>query len=330
MTTPDQRAAALKARLAKASLDAPRDSTELASISTHAMLRDAGYPITEQRPQLDVRLHGRAVPGHDVPVRQATSILGTIQEAVSACGQAVAKKATAAGSIHSAILHATELRFSPALGFGSVVFHLDGTSEQITGDEIPETTGTETLLDLVFRTLFKIIDVAQIDDPAKSSPVEHLRLLGPRTAKHLNDLAKEITESEIDVDFTWRSRVESSKTTLGRRGALALKDAIERTKEEVTIQRIRGTLSTVSTLVHPQLLADDGQRINLAVTPEAAAHLGAYYNRRVEVQVEQSRNWNITTGRETYTYKLIRIDHLAGETDAADQQVIPDPPGSHT
>ncbi|MFE2232169.1 hypothetical protein ACFXA4_06290 [Streptomyces sp. NPDC059442] len=322
MTTPEQRAAALKARLAKVSLDAPRDSAELASISTQAMLRDAGYPLTEQRSQLDVRLHGRAIPGHDVPVREATSILGTIQETVSACGQAVAKKATAAGSIHSAILHATELRFSPALGFGSVVFHLDGASEQITGDEIPETTGTETLLDLVFRTLFKIIDVVQTDDLAKSSPVDDLRLLGPRTAKHLNDLAKEITESEIDVDFVWRSRVESSKATLGRRGALALKDAIERTKEEVTIQRIRGTLSTVSTLVHPQLLADDGRRINLSVTPEAAAYLGAYYNRRVEVQVEQTRNWSITTGRETYTYKLIQIEHVGGRADVADQQEI--------
>jgi hypothetical protein len=295
-----------------------------------AMLRDAGYPMAERDPQLDIRLHGRAIPGHDAPVREATSILGTIQEVVSACGQAVANKATAAGSIHSAILHATELRFSPALGFGSVVFHLGGASEEITGDEIPETTGTDTLLDLVFRTLFKIIDVVQTDDPSVSSPVESLRLLGPRTAKHLNDLAKEITESDIDIDFIWRSRVDRSKATLGRRGALALKDAIERTREEVTIQRIQGTLSTVSTLVHPQLLADDGRRINLSVTQEAAANLGAYYNRRVEVQVEQTRSWSITTGRESYTYKLIQIEHLGAIPEVASQEMIPGSPDSRT
>ncbi|MEU6424165.1 hypothetical protein [Streptomyces spiralis] len=323
MTTPEQRAAALKAKLASVSLDVPRDSAELASISTRAMLRDAGYPVAEQRPQLDVRLHGRAIPGHDVPVREATSILGSIQETVSACGQAVARKATAAGTIHSAILRATELRLSPALGFGSVVFHLGGASEHVTGDEIPDTTGTETLLDLVFRTLFKIIDVVQTDDPSESSPVEELRLLGPRTVKHLNDLAKEITDGEIDVDFVWQSRAARTKATLGRRGALALKDAIDRTKEEVTIQRIKGTLSTVSTLVHPQLLSDDGPRINLSVTPEAAANLGAYYNRRVEVQVEQTRRWSITTGRESFTYKLLQIEYLTGESEVADQQEIP-------
>lgn len=322
MTTAEERAAALKARLVKANLDAPRDSTELASISTQAMLRDAGYPLVEEEPQLDVRLHGRAIPGHEVPVREATSILGAIQETVSACGQAVAKKVTSAGSIHAAILRATELRFSPALGFGSVVFHLGGSSEQVTGDELPEMTGTETLLDQVFRTLFKIIDTAQRDDLSKASPTEDLRLLGPRTISHLNDLVKEITESEIDVDFAWRSRAEQSKATLGRRGALALRDAIERTKEEVTTQRIRGILSTVSTLVHPQLLADDGRKINLSVTPESAAHLGAYYNRRVEVQVEQTRNWSITTGRETYAYRLIKIELLYSRADTGDQKSI--------
>ncbi|GGT62740.1 hypothetical protein ABT368_32320 [Streptomyces althioticus] len=328
MTTAKERAAALKAKLAKAHPDAPRDSAELASLSTQAMLRDAGYPITEEPPQLDVRLHGRAVPGHEVPVREATSILGTVQEAVSACGQAVAKKATAAGAIHSAILRATELRFSPALGFGSVVFHLGGTAEPVTGDEIPETTGSDTLLDLVFRTLFKVINTAQVDDPAKASPVDDLRLLGPRTAKHLNDLAKAITESEIDVDFVWRSRVERSRATLGRRGALALKDAIERTKEEITVQNIRGTLSTVSTVVHPQLLTDDGRRINLSVDPEGAAHLGAYFNRRVEVQVEQKRSWSVTTGRESFNHKLLRIEYIDGRADAADQQVIANPTDS--
>lgn len=325
MTTAEKRAAELKARLARAGLDAPRDSAELASISTQAMLRDAGYPLAEEQPQLDVRLHGRAVPGHEVPVREATSILGTIQETVSACGQAVAKKATAAGSIHAAILRATELRFSPALGFGSVVFHLGGASEEVTGSELPETTGTETLLDQVFRTLFKIIEVAQTDDLSKKSPVEDLRLLGPRTVSHLNDLVKEIMESEIDVDFAWTSRAEKSRATLGRRGALALKDAIERTKNEVTVQRIRGTLSTVSTVVHPQLLTDDGRRINLSVTPESAAHLGAYYNRRVEVQVEQTRNWSVTTGRETYVYKLIQIELLGSQADMGGQEPIPGP-----
>ncbi|MGY0019018.1 hypothetical protein ACVHNB_08540 [Streptomyces sp. YJ-C3] len=255
-------------------------------------------------------------------MREATTIIGTVQEAVTACGQAVAKKATAAGSVQAAILRATELRFSPALGFGSVVFHLGGSAEPVTGDEIPETSGSDTLLDLAFRAFFNVINTAQVDDPSKASSVEDLRLLGPRTARHLSDLAKAITESEIDIDFVWRSRAEKHNATLGRRGALALRDAIERTKQETTVQNIRGTLSTVSTVVHPQLLTDDGKRINLFVDPDNAAHLGAYFNRRVEVQVEQTRNWSTATGRESFTHKLLRIDYIGNQANVGLQTEI--------
>jgi hypothetical protein len=63
----------------------------------------------------------------------------------------------------------------------------------------------------------------------------------------------------------------------------------------------------------------------LSVDPEGAAHLGAYFNRRVQVQVEQKRSWSITTGREYFTYKLLRIEYIGGRSDAADQQMIEGP-----
>lgn len=307
MTTSEERASALRARLAGASLEGPRDSIELANLSTRAMLRDSGYAIAESAPKLDVRLHGRSIPGHEIPVREATSILGSLQEAVSACGQAVAKKATAAGSVQSAILRATELRLSPALGFGSVVFHLGGAAESLEGDEAPDGIGSDILLDRVFRDLFAILNSVASDDLGETTTVDSLKLLGPRTVRHLNDLAKEVTESEIDIDLSWLNGSGSANASLHRRGALALKDAIQRTREEVEQKTFHGTLSTVSTLVHPQLLADDGQRIDMSVSPEEAARLGDYFNRRVVVEVEQTTTWSVTTGKETLRYRLLTI-----------------------
>lgn len=310
MNTSRDRAAALRARLAAAKLDAPKTSEDLANASLQAMLRDSGYSHIDQGPKLDVRMHGRSIPGHEVPVREATSILGSLQEVVSACGQALAKKATAAGSIHSAILKATELRLSPALGFGSVVFHLGGAPEEMTGDEIPELTGSPTLLDTTFRSLFGLLNTVEKDELAAAKTVDDLRVLGPRTVKHLNDLAEELTESEIDLDLSWRHGTDRSAATLGRRGALALRDAIQRTQVEVSPQTFRGTLSTVSTVVFPQLILESGKRINLSVDPDLAAHLGAYYNQAVEIEVEQKRIWSLTTGRETFQYTLTRIELL--------------------
>ncbi|MGW4878931.1 hypothetical protein ACWEPI_20510 [Streptomyces sp. NPDC004262] len=308
MPTSDERAAALRSRLEHLDLPtAPNDSSALTRMSLQSMMRDSGVAPQERDPRLDVRLHGAAIPAHDVPVREATSILGSLQEAVSACGQAIAQKATAAGSLSASILRATELRFSPALGFGSVVFHLGGATEALTGDEIPETIGTETLLDKVFQELFMVLDFAEKDQIMENDAVEQLRHLGPRLAKHLNELAKEIMDSEIDVGLTWRSRSFSADTALKRRGALALKDAIERNREEVSRQTLSGVLSTVSTVVRPQLTTLDGRRIDMSVDVNVAATLGSFYNREVEVDVEVRRLWSIATDRETLNYKLLSI-----------------------
>ncbi|MFJ2648294.1 hypothetical protein ACIO1C_16350 [Streptomyces sp. NPDC087420] len=309
MNTSKERAAALRARLSKAKLPTPpQASGELGRASIHAMLAEAGLKPREVDPRLDVRLHGRAIGGHEVPVRQATSILGSLQDVVSACGQAVARKITAAGSMPGAILRATELRMSPALGFGSVVFHLGGASEVVTGDEFPGTTGTETLLDRVFGELFAVLDFVAKNQIPDSVTVEHLRKLGPRFAKHLNELAKEVMDSEIDIDLAWRSSSSSADSTLKRPGALALKDAIERNREEVSSEYFQGVLSTVSMLVRPQLVMFDGRRIDMAVDVQVAANLGMYYNRQVAVEVEQRRLWSIATERETLSYKLLHIE----------------------
>ncbi|MEV4875404.1 MULTISPECIES: hypothetical protein [Streptomyces griseus group] len=309
MNTSKERAAALRARLSEVELpEAPQSSGELARVSVQAMLADAGLKTRDVDPRLDVRLHGRAVSGHEVPVRQASSILSSLQEVVSACGQAVARKITAAGSMPGAILRATELRMSPALGFGSVVFHLGGASEVVTGDEFPGTTGTETLLDRVFGELFEVLDFVAENGIPDPEAVNHLRKLGPRFAKHLNDLAKEVMASEIDVDLAWKSSSTSTESSLKRPGALALKDAIERNREEVTTETFHGVLSTVSTVVRPQLLMADGRRIDMSVDALVAANLGMYYNREVAVEVEQRRLWSIATEQETLSYKLLHIN----------------------
>jgi hypothetical protein len=308
MTTPEERAAALRTQLDGVQFETPADGLQLGILSTQAMLRDSGYAAARPEPKLDVRLYGRSIPEHTVPVRQAAAILGALQEAVTACGQAVTKKITTAGRVQNNILEATELRLSPALGFGSVVFHLGGVEEVLTGEELPDTDGSETLLDWVFRDLFAIIQVVESDDISAPLATESLRRLGPRTIAHLNDLAKEVTKSDIDIDMSWSSQNVSSKASLRRRGALALQDAIQRSKKEVVQQQIQGVLATASTLISPQLLTEDGRKINMVAEPKIAAGLGAYYNRQVVVEVELTKLWSVTTGAETLTYRLLSIE----------------------
>ncbi|WP_183064588.1 hypothetical protein [Streptomyces sp. gCLA4] len=242
-------------------------------------------------------------------MKQAASLLGSLQDVVSACGQAVARKATSSGSVPAAILRATELRMSPALGFGSVVFHLRGAAEVVSHDDYPDTQGTETLLDEAFSKLFAVLDFATEGRVSDPSTVNELRRLGPRFAKHLNDLAKQVMDSEIDIDLSWNSSSTSTQTksTLRRSGALALKDAIERNREEISRQTFTGTISTVSTVVKPQLLTSDGQRIDMTVDTHVAANLGIYFNREVVVEVEQRRLWSIATDAEGLSYKLLHI-----------------------
>lgn len=290
----------------------PTDAEEAAALSMTAMLRDAGLQPQPDRPVADVKLSGHGVHGHEVSVADAVGILGPLQNVMSAIGQALRGPTTLQGKIASEIRQATQLRLSPQLSPGSVVFHLTGAGERVTGDELPNVTGSDTLLDMVMVRLSELAHQASIEDMELEALARRLRPLGARTAKHLNDLVSELVDSEINMDMRWRVPSGHALTArLHRDGAFSLREAISRNAEDVRTVTLIGTLETVSTVRDLDLVTETGARIVLRIPEDTDPDdLRQYFHRTVEVTAEQTTVWNLGQGSEKRSYRMLDIRSL--------------------
>jgi len=317
VTTPDKRLEDLRARVLATGLEPISDPTELArqGIRAHLTTVGGGVPVTPDRPEVDVRLHGAGVPGHEVPVRDATAILLSVQEAVASIGQALRYEPTLHGVIQAQVLSATELHMTPIVTAGSVVFHLIGSGETITGNEAAELIGTDTLVDAAMNELFALVEQSAAVGPEGSALAMELRKLGPRTAKHLSDLVKRVIADEIEIGLTWRTPAgHRRQTSLQREAAHALEHAIALNKVDTQIVEMIGDLVTISTAVKAELRTDDA-RIRMTVSREMAATLGPFFNQRVVAAAERVTTWSTNTGKETRVFRLMDI-RLADSEEA--------------
>jgi hypothetical protein len=306
--TPDERLADLRQRALAANIEPADEPEDLARLSLRSLVRDTGGVVQPDNPEVDIRLHGPGVPGHTIPVRDAAAILTSLQETLASIGQALTHQPTAQGPIHSQVLKATELRMSPTVGLGSIVFHLNGPAEEVSGDEAVALTGTDTLVDAAVRELFAIVEHSEAGELGTGTLADELRRFGPRAAKHLSDLVDRVVKDEIDVDFTWRSPAgRRRRASLHRRSALVIHEAIKRNEVETTIVELTGTLVTVSKVTKAELQTDEYGRIRLSVDDDRAAMLGPFYNQRVLVLAEQTTKWSMNTGQETRTFRLLDI-----------------------
>jgi hypothetical protein len=311
VNTSPERLQELRARALAADIEPINDPDELARRGMRAHLQEIGALLPPDRPEVAIRLHGPGVPDHEIPVREVTGILGSIQEAIASIGQALRHEPTTRGAIQASIQRATELLMSPVISSGSVVFHLAAAGEQVTGDEAVELTGTDTLVDTAMGELFAVFEQSEARQVDSAALARNLRRLGPRTAKHLSDLVKRVTDDEIDIDLSWRNpRGRRREASLQRQAALTLGQAIDRNKVEVRTVQLTGLLATVSSIAKAELLADSGERIKMSVDALVAPSLGPFYNQRVTVQVEQTTTWSTSTGKETRSFSLVEV-HLA-------------------
>jgi hypothetical protein len=308
MTMSSDRLAQLRTRIADADIEPAENLDEIVQRGIAHAQQKAG--LSSRIAQLDVRLSGAAVREHDVSVRVLAGVLGPLQESLTAVGQALRQNPTGRGRVPTAIVDATELSISPQLTAGSIVLHLSGPAEATTGDELPEATGTESLVDASLRAVFSVLAESQ-DDVATSGLSGELRRLGPRTAKHLNDLAQRVLDDDVQVGLVWRLGTTSQRASLDRRSALALHDAIQRNRVEVSEVVLTGRLLTVSTVRKAELDMGDAGTVKLSVDPDLALSLGDYYDRDVTVGAQQTTTWSTNTGVEKRTYALRLIGFLA-------------------
>ncbi|MGC4903101.1 hypothetical protein ACLQ2Y_27705 [Micromonospora echinospora] len=273
------------------------------------MIQDAGGQLQPSPPTLDVRMHGPGVRGNEVSLEEAFDLLSPLQHALSSIGQSIAQVATGAGRIPEVIKRATELKISPAVSIGSVVFHLRGPGEDVTGDEIPGSTETDTLADVAMQSLLRVVQLADTSENSLDI-ASQIRRFGPRSAKHLNDLSKAVVDHEIDLGFQWRNpRGQKSQGLLNRRGALGLQGAISHNRSRTSTVTLEGILATVSVVEPAAIRLDDERLIRLEVSPEVALTLDQYCYKRVVVQAEETIVWNLSKGNESRQYTLLSI-HL--------------------
>jgi hypothetical protein len=308
VTTPDAHLEDLRQQALAADIEPVSDPAELMRLSIRSLHESLGGVVQPDRPEVDIRLHGPGVTGQQIPVREAAAILSAIQETIASIGQALTSQQTAHGPLRSQILKATELHLSPDVRPGSVIFHLVGPGEEVSGGEAIQLTGTETLVDNAMRELFALMQQSEAGELGTGTLAGELRRFGPRVAKHLSELVDQVVRDEIDVDFTWRSpRGQRRRASLERRSALIIHNAIRLNEVETRTIELIGTLVTVSRVAKAELETDDQGRIKLSVDSEEAARLGPYYDQRVIVSAEQTTRWSINTGHETRTFRLLDI-----------------------
>lgn len=309
MTTPDERLEALRNLALAAEVEPVTDPGDLARLSVRALMRDVGIAAIPDRPEMLVRLYGPGVVGHEIPVRQATAILSSIQESIASIGQALALEPTSRGVIQAEVLKATELRLSPDVGIGSVVFQLKGPA-QGTQFDTPESapSGFGTLVEAALSELFQLVEQSEGQGLQADALARELRRLGPRSAKHLSDLMERVLTDQISVDFTWYPpSARRRHASLQGRSARVIRLAIERNKIETTVVELTGILQTVSTVKKAELRTQDRGLVLVSVDNELAGEMGPYYNREVVVTAEQTTKWSTSTGTETRTFRLLEI-----------------------
>jgi hypothetical protein len=288
------------------------DPADFARVTREARLAISRGRVAPRGSEVRVRIAGAGVPGHDLPVHLAAQLLDALQGAITAVGSALHKSnkvkppKDAAGK-PLGIKKATELRLSSNIGAGSVVFFLEGTPEDLKGDEL-FTQGSDGLVDLAVSELFGVLATAQSDDADQIGKLtSDLQRLGAMTASKLNRLAERTAENELELDLGhWSPSGSRKSAVLARRGADAIKDAIERNRVRHVRQVLRGTLNTVSDGADMlrMTLDDDVTQRRLSVDPEIGVTLGSLLGKRVTAEVETTIRWKVASGRERRTYKL--------------------------
>jgi len=320
-STDDPRAtrlAELESRIWAIANDVPPESAdEVSEFSARAHRAIVRGEFGQEPSELRLRLHGGGVQGHKVPADQAGAILRQTQLLVRWIGARLrslgdGKQLAARPGDRLAIAEATRLFLQPQLGAGSLVFDLvaqHAAPEDADQEGLLEPEGyTNTLLDRSLQELLSIVVSSEADSPESLGDLsEYVSRMGPRVASQLKRLAQHVTEDEINLDMRWTNAAGQRRAAnLGRRGALAIKDAVDRNKVKVDEVHLTGLLETASTGKDQVRIETADEAFKMDVEEEVGVTLGQWLHREVTARVERRVTWH-DSGKETRAYKLLGI-----------------------
>lgn len=314
--------------------ETPGSAEELSEFSTRAHRAILDGSFGSEPTELRLRLHGEGVQGHRVPADQAGALIRQTQLLVRWIGARLRnlgddKQLAANVGDRFGIVEATRLYLQPQFGAGSLIFDLVGDERTQVEDEpqgklIDGEEQRETLLDRSLQELLSIVTSSETDSPEALGELSgYVSRMGPRVASQLKRLATHVTDDEIDIDLRWSSAGgRRRRASLNRRGALAIRDAVDRNKVRTDEITLTGLLETASTGKDKVRIDTPDDSFKMDVDEDLGVTLGRWLHREVTARLERRTTWH-DSGKETVDYKLLavaaepRMDEDDGSEDTA-------------
>jgi hypothetical protein len=267
-----------------------------------AMLDNLG----ESYEVVQARFTGALPSEHAIGVREATTILGALQEVISEVGAALRDESPKRGPLPSAILAETELRLSPQVAPGSVIFALTPSRDEALFD-------ASTLLSDVLSEVFTLFD--QVERPASTggtpeSVADALRRFGPRTARHLVRFAGALKDHSLNLDVgVARSGQRPNGSRITSSGARFLESLAESATKRTREILIEGEVHNLAKDHKYRIVTSERGTISVRGTDAVTDVLQvAFRHNPVKIAARETESVNLATGAVTYSFEALSAE----------------------
>lgn len=270
---------------------------------------------TAKRARLQVVFEGVPVAGHRMRIDALAQFLHALQESVSSVAQALTGKATSRAAIPGPLRDRTAFSFAEHFdGSFGVTLVGPGSVSPEGQEELEGFEDISTVLDDSVEILLDVLQLASSESVDDDPIIDAVLPLGSRSFKHLNDLAKSITDERMSARISWRERSGSTRDVqLTTPVASRLGDVLGRNQLSERQVEIDGHLGTVSDIRNQvELQTPEGRVIRARVIDELVPLLGDYYSRDVHATFDLTVLRSLVTGAERETYVLVGL--AASET----------------
>lgn len=269
----------------------------LDDLSSMALLDSLG----ETYEVVQARFTGALPSMHSIGVREATTILGALQDVISEVGAALRDESPKRGPLPSGVLAETELQLSPQVSPGSVIFALTPSRDDAL-------FGESTLLAEALTEVFGLFD--QVERPASTGGTpqtvsEALRRFGPRTARHLVRFAGALKDHALNLDVgTARSGSEPSSSRISTAGAGFLRSLAESAATRTTDIELIGEVDRLGRNHRYRILTVERGPITVDGSEDVTDVLQvAFRHTPVRLSLEQTEAINMATGAINYSFR---------------------------
>lgn len=273
-------------------------------LSSMALLDSLG----ETYEVVQARFTGSLPAQHSIGVREATTILGALQDVVSEVGAAIRDDSPKRGPLPAAILAETELLLSPQIAPGSVIFALSPSRDEALFD-------SSTLLDDALGEVFTLFEQVELPTSSGGTPdtvSESLRRFGPRTARHLVRFAGALREHSLNLDLgIARSGARPKGSRISSAGAGFLESLAQRATKRESETTIVGEVHSLGKDHRYRVNTADRGRISVRGTDVITDVMQAAFRRSpVNLTVLETESVNLATGAVSYSYTALAAEAI--------------------